>query len=246
MPDWRNAAAYAPLLEADRSILAWEWLRRDPAYGAAACRHVHRQWSAQAEPWGLVAFEEPHLSAPDARPVWHAVAHPAVLEALADAPDRETDLFDLERLEVISTIIQAPSGEEHLLISDGLRSVRLDILAGTLTRGPIQLRYLLSGLASAEQPLLTLRRLLALCGAGRFSRQLHAPERRARRWILALRARDALAAGARQREIAEVLLGAAARERRWRSEVPSLRSQAQRLVRLAREFAAGGYRELLC
>jgi hypothetical protein len=27
--DWRDAAAYAPLLEADRSLFAWEWLRRD-------------------------------------------------------------------------------------------------------------------------------------------------------------------------------------------------------------------------
>jgi hypothetical protein len=33
----------------------------------------------------------------------------------------------------------------------------------------VQLRYLLSGLASAERPLLTLRRLLALSRTGRVS-----------------------------------------------------------------------------
>ena len=35
-PDWRNADAYSALLEADRSLIAWEWLRRDDRYRAAA------------------------------------------------------------------------------------------------------------------------------------------------------------------------------------------------------------------
>jgi hypothetical protein len=139
----------------------------------------------------------------------------------------------------------ASSEAEHLLISDGIRTIRLDVWSGTLRSGPTVLHYLLSGVAAAEGSLLTLRRLIAFCRAGRFSRSLHPPEARARRWILMLRAHDAVAAGAGQRQIAEILLGSAAREARWRSEVPSLRSQAQRLVRSARLMAQGGYRQLL-
>ena len=60
-----------------------------------------------------------------------------------------------------------------------------------------------------------------------------------------LRARDALAAGADQREIAAELLSAEADEPRWRSRSPSTGSRAQRLVRGARRMSAGGYLQLL-
>ena len=103
----------------------------------------------------------------------------------------------------------------------------------------------LSGMRSVLGPLLTLRQLAALWHTGRFSRALHPPEVRAARWILLLRAHDALIAGAGQREIAERLLDRDAAGRRWRVEAPALRSRVQRLVRSARSMAAGGYRSLL-
>ena len=46
MPDWRDAAAYEPLLEADRSLIAWEWLRRDRGYREAAA-HLAGEWSLE-------------------------------------------------------------------------------------------------------------------------------------------------------------------------------------------------------
>jgi hypothetical protein len=60
-----------------------------------------------------------------------------------------------------------------------------------------------------------------------------------------LRAYDALAAGASQREIAAVLLDGDARRDRWRIHSPSLRSRAQRLAACARAMGEGGYRALL-
>ena len=107
------------------------------------------------------------------------------------------------------------------------------------------LRYLIEGIVAAEAPLRTLRRFLALCRTGSFACSLHSGERRAHRWILILRARDAIAAGAPQREIADVLLSRRASGPGWRSSDPSLRAQAQRLVRAARSFAAGSYLTLL-
>jgi hypothetical protein len=139
----------------------------------------------------------------------------------------------------------ARKDREHLLLSDGLRTVRLDGPRGTFSGGAATLRYAFEGVAAAQRPLLTLRRLLALCRCGHFSLPLHCPEARAARWILMLRARDALAEGADQREIAFELFSRAAREPRWRSSAPGLRSQVQRLVRSARQFSAGGYRVLL-
>lgn len=248
MADWKDAAAYAPLLEADRSIFAWEWLRRDPGYRAAAGAALGPAEAAQAmrpELWGLHAFERPELAAPDARPVWRADIHPHVLEVHAARPLGTSDSFELARLGVESTVITAPDGCEHLLISDGLRTLRIDVLAGSLKEGPVRMHYLLTGFASAERPLLTLRRLLALRRTGRFSASLDRPETRAGRFVLMLRAHDAMAGGATQREIAAALLSAQAAEDRWRVSAPTVRSRAQRLVRNVRAMAAGGYVALL-
>jgi hypothetical protein len=242
--DWKDASAYAPLLQADRSIFAWEWLRRDPLYREAAEGSAVQEPSWEAERWGLIGFESPRLPAPLARPVWAAAAHPPVLEVLARGRGSIADSFELGRFGGISTLI-AGRRREHLLISDGLQSIRLDVLAGTLAQGPAELRYLLAGISSVERPLLTLRRMLALARTGRFSRSLHPQEPRARTWVLMLRACDALQSGADQRQIAEILLNRGASEPRWRSFAPSLRSRAQRLVRSARRMAAGSYRGLL-
>lgn len=154
------------------------------------------------------------------------------------------DRFDVSRMDELATVV-AGRRSDHLLLPDGLRAIRLDGSRGLFAGGPVRLAYRLDGLAAAEPPLLALRRLLALCSTGRFLRSLHPREVRARRWILQLRAWDATAAGAGQREIAEVLLSRSAAEACWRTLEPSLRSQAQRLVRSARGLAAGGYRFLL-
>lgn len=247
--DWRDAAAYAPLLAADRSIFAWEWLRRDPGYRAAAERAIQRGGQADEqllpEHWGLHAFEPPYLAAPHARPVWRADVHPRVLEVHAEPVVDSADVFDLQRFSSVSKIVEAPDALEHLLISDGLRAIRIDVRAGSLTAGPARLRYRLAGFASAERPLLTLRRLLELGRTGHFSRSLHHRELRAKRWLLMLRVHDALASGADQRDIAAELLSSEAGEPRWRSRSPSVRSRVQRLVRNARLMASVGYLELL-
>jgi hypothetical protein len=248
--DWRDGAAYAPLLGADRSIIAWEWLRRDPSYRAAARAALAPGWdrpqgTAGPERWGLHAYEPPGRAAPCARPVWTASVHDRILKARAGAPCEGSETFELERLARVARLVPGREGREHLLLSDGLRAIRLDLVAGSLTRGPAALAFEIHGRRAAEGPLLALRRLLALWRTGRFSRTLHPREARARRWILMLRAHDAIGAGADQREIAAALFSRSAGEPRWRSREASVRSQAQRLVRGARRMAAGGYRALL-
>jgi hypothetical protein len=249
LPDWRDSAAYEPLLDAERSFFAWEWLRRNPGYRAAAERISPRRGTfreTQAAPgrWGLHSFVPPDVTVPEARPVWRAEIHPFVL--CVDAhPANGEDQFDLGRFAAVSTLLPAVDGREHLLISDGFRSIRIDVMAGSLLGGPAELRYRLAGFKSAERPLLTLRRLLAIWQTGRFSRSLHPKEVRAKRWVLMLRALDALAADADQREIAAVLFSEEARQPRWRVHSPSVRSRTQRLVRSARVMAAGGFRALL-
>ena len=249
-PDWREAAAYAPLLDADRSLFAWEWLRRDPDYrscaqAASAAGLRPTRAAPGAKRFGLIAFEPPGLAIPKARPLWRSEVHPFVLTADirngAASVDDEIDLSGMSHL----VRILAARGTEHLLLSDGLRSIRLDGPRGAFSAGPLCLLYRVEGLASAERPLLTLRRFLALCRTGSFSRSLHPREVRARRWILLLRAHDAFAAGAGQRQIAQELLSSSVAGPRWRSRESSIRSQVQRLVRGARHMASNGCWRLL-
>ena len=242
-PDWCDSAAYEPLLCADRSLFAWEWLRRNRDYIEAAEANGGPDTSPLS--FGLVRFERPERGVPEARPLWAAAQHPYVLRVAGGGGEgAPEDSFDLGKFAKLSTLAESIA-IEHLLLSDGLRTVRLDGPRGAFTSGPRTLRYSLQGLAAAERPLLALRRFLALCRSGFFSRSLHPPESRARRWILMLRAHDALAAGATQRDIARALLSRTATEPRWRSREPSVRSQAQRLVRSSVEFARAGYRLLL-
>jgi hypothetical protein len=248
-PDWRDPAAYAPLLEADRSLFAWEWLRRNADYRLAAEQALsagYRDTPPSVAPghFGLVAFESPRRAVPEARPCWRSDCHPYVLLTDAGEAKPTDDTFDPSSLGSIARIM-VEHDSEQLLLSDGLRSIRLDGARGQFSSGPACLRYRIEGLVTAEPTLLTLRRFLAFCRAGGFSRSLHRREMRARRWILMLRACDGLASGADQRAIAAQLFSRSACEPRWRSREPSVRLQAQRLVRDARLAAAGGYRALL-
>ncbi len=237
-------------------MFAWEWLRRREDYREAARRSLLPASSA-GEPfsvldeqpgaarWALHRFEDPERAAPRARPVWRADAHRLVLRASADCDCDPLDAFRLKRLGNLATVVRAGSGAEHLLLSDGSRSLRLDVEGGSLLQGPVRLRYHLAGIETAEAPLLVLRRLLGLWRSGTFPNALYPPEARRERLVLILRAHDGIASGATQREIAAELLDREARSGRWRIAAPEVRSRVQRLVRAARKMAGGGYLSLL-
>ncbi|QDC37235.1 DNA -binding domain-containing protein [Sphingobium fuliginis] len=234
--DWRRAEHYAGLERCGRHAFAWEWLRRSAAY-CDACRAA--QGGAgynDARRFGLHGFEPADRPTPAARPIWRADTDGAVLTArVADRLDSADDRFDLSRLRALATCQHGDDGE-HWLFSDGWRQVRLDLTAGSLIGGPVRLDYQLSGLASALPHAIALTRLIALSRTGRLNATLFPRERRARRWILALRAHDALAAGASQRDIAETLLGLDRRDN-WRVAAPGYRRKAQRLVETVRWMA---------
>jgi len=80
---------------------------------------------------------------------------------------------------------------------------------------------------------------------GRMPRKLFPAERRAGRWILALRAQDARSAGASQRDIAELLFGTARTRADWTPGSDYLRSQIRRLLTFGERMRRSGWRSLL-
>ena len=231
--DWHDSDAYAYLLNGDRRSFAWEWLRRTPAYVEA--------WQA-GDPggrFGLLRRENPSLSALDARPIWSPRVDSAVLRATGHAANGG-DRFDLSRLGRFATVEPGMGGIAHILLSDGLRSIRLDLMADAGVPDPMVLTWHVDGVVRLGDKLAYLAQFSAIARTGRFSRILHPPERRAHRWVMTLRVHDALSIGATHREIVEGLFRVATTGKYWRVDSASWRLRVQRLAFAARAcFIAG-------
>jgi hypothetical protein len=231
---WRSAARYKALLLADRRSFAWEWLRRTDSY--------RKNWLDRSLPpaaFGLLAYEDPDLATPDARPIWAPDADPRVLDSEGrDEAAGPADMLDVRALSDFVSVEVGAAGTEHWLLSDGYWAVRLDLHDGTLLGGPLLLEHRLRGLRGAEPRMHALERLVALASEGEMPARLRPRERRAPRWILELRTADALAAGASQQDMARAFFGTAIAEARWRLESGSYRLRVQRLIRAARRHLA--------
>ncbi|TPG42694.1 DUF2285 domain-containing protein [Sphingomonas koreensis] len=191
--------------------------------------------------------ERPDIAVPDARILWRAAIDPGTLTLGAVSTDAgDPEALALARLAEFITIVVDPSGHEHVVVSDGWRRVRLDVISGSLAGdGFVRPWFALAGAARAQAQLLPLHGFLQLCRTGRFGASLFPPVTRSDRQLTLLRVHDALVAGASQREIAAALVGAARAGHEWRGASEALRSRVRRLVRDARIMAAGGYRWLL-
>lgn len=151
--------------------------------------------------------------------------------------------FDLRAFRSLAVVLCELAGE-RLSLSDGMSRIGLRLIEGTLLDGPVSLTFLIDDDRSSSQ-VQTLARFRALRERGRFGAWLHRPEARARRWILQLRAFDALGSGVGERDIARVLFGQERTQDEWNDRDGSLRSAVRRLISTARRNVAGGYRDLL-
>lgn len=229
--DWRDAAYYAPLSGADRAIFAWEWLRRSQAY-----RTIDER--ADVSAFGLVRWEAPTLDWRDARPIWHRDWHDAVLACDIG----ESEPIDFGALGLDICIAASPAGA-HLLLTDGLRTLRLDGPACLAARRAVSLRFWIDGMGNIDVQSAALLRLRGLLlGQGLSA----SPSRRAARWIAALRVHDALDAGASYREIAASLFGDQVVGPRWWLDTPSWGLRIARLAAASRAALAAGPRPWLC
>jgi hypothetical protein len=232
LPDWRDPAAY-PFERLDRAGFAWEWLRRDPGYREASRQHF-LPFDGAAARWGLVRFEPAELAAPHARAFWRADIDGEVL--VADALDVDARHHAALRLGEIAALLSVTSmgNVTCLLVTDGWRRLRIDLHGDVAVDRTLLPRWRLAGMELRLQ-LRALTRLAAVYRSGDFPSRLWPRDPRTRRWILALRAHDALSAGARHRDLA-ALLGGDASSERWRVREPTIRLQAQRLAMLARKL----------
>lgn len=179
--------------------------------------------------------------------MWSADLDPEALSVdVVPSGAHDPDRIDRDLLRQYLFLVRDSNGHEHVVLSDGLHRIRLDIAHGSLAgAGPVTFHYHLSGTRSAELKLRPLARLLDLCRRGRFAAGMFPREAKVERWIALLRVHDALLEGASRREIAVALLGRDPAADDDAAVSDSLRSRVRRLIRDARAMARGGYRTLL-
>jgi hypothetical protein len=232
--DWRNAADYAELAACDLSSLAWEFLRRSPAYQRAFQGAARQAAGAAAARWGLRALVSPDLPAAEAPVFWRPEAAPAHVLLLVRSAEGEVTAKDLIRR---AHARLSTSEGEHLRLPGGLQVVLppdapLDAPLAAATPLGRELPVRITALAALERTL-----------AGRQPAASLPPLSR-RRLQAALRALDARRDGASYRELAEHLVsGVPSDPREWRT--CNARDVAIRLCRTARRLADGGYLRLL-
>src|SRR3546814_588435 len=152
--------AYRYLDGADRTDLAWEWLRRIPDYGLLAPgthRWTEHGWIVDPAPaeitarWGCLYIADARLCWRDAVMLWSAHCDVSVLrvEALPYIGN-DADAFDLRRYAARATTVAGADGRQHLLVR-GRSAVRLDVIGGTLLDGSASLRLVVSGIGQARK-----------------------------------------------------------------------------------------------
>lgn len=195
---------------------------------------------------GSFFAERPDRSAPEARLFWSADVDGSVVSVRAEPVSAaDPDAFALARLAGRASLARGDDGREHLVVSDGWRRLRLDVVEGTLLGGEVRLHFELAGFAQLDVHLLTVRRLLSLWRKGRFLRALFQPLAGLSHRLEALRVADALTAGASHREIAVALYGEQHVRAEWHGRSDFLLSRVRRRAAEARRMEKGGYRALL-
>jgi hypothetical protein len=232
---WSSDEFCSSLLNADAAAFAWEWLRRSQSYRSAFAAFARNEDPVPSLRFGLERYEHPGIAVPEARPIWgDNVSRDVIRAHVSDPFAASMDRVDLRLLSNFVTVAIGADEVEHVLLTDGTHSIRIDVVVGTLIGCPAALTYLLHGISGLKGPIGALERLRLLITTGRFSPPSTRSIDRRRRWIDELRVADALAEGHNQQRIARALFGGAVATQRWRIESAPHRRRVQRLAATAR------------
>jgi hypothetical protein len=247
-------------LQLGRSGWAWEWLRRNPDYGtsqascAAARRRIVRNrplMTVIESPqrnfgkWGLCFPEDPKQPFERAAVFWSPSVDPEVcpVTAIRARAGSGPGVIDLSELRVSATVLVMPSGEQHLLLCDGARSIQFHILEGSVLNGPTRLAHVLGNFTKLNEHTRTIERLGAVLENTRFPADLFEREPNAAKWLLMLKAIDLEAGGKTHSEIADALYGDDPKLKQFSTDWR--RSRVRRLLESGHALIDGGYRKIL-
>ncbi len=242
-PDWRNAKAYEGVASLMPREIAWEFLRRNPAYRADFKKSRHMSGDAAekiSQRWGLRFIVDPKVPANDAGVFWRHDECTSVLVLSSARPTPKTRAFSLSDLPGFFKWRHAQEGA-HILISQHGYKFQLFALGEVDPQESLQVNIPID--ASAR---------VRCAVTGRFSRFVNgepAVQIRRRNGVYerlrdSIRILDARLAGVSYHEIAEVFLGSHRLEgEAWKTS--SSRAATIRLSKLGHRLMSGGYEKLL-
>lgn len=235
-PDWRRADSYRPLLQADAAIWAWEFGRRGSARSETATL-------ARAPNLPGLCFAGAGPAGDDLPAViWLGDPSAPVVEVTA-ARARDQAVLDLRNLALPAMVVRSQDDQQHVLICDGARRLRLTVADGDALAGAVTFRWRLPAQA-APAALESVRGLLALCEVGRLPSRALRRTAKPQRWLESLRAHDARRSGASQRDIAALLFGEQRVGEDWNGRSEYMRMRVLRLLRTAHQLSTS-YRSVL-
>lgn len=189
---------------------------------------------------GCTFAENPTRSCAQALPLWSAAVDPCALTATARPKSRGGIAFDVAVWADRACVRVDLAGRELAAITISGRSFRIDIVAGTLQRGPVALEFHLRAVPGIALQIDAMCAFLDVTGVATAPRRPLDRDRRLQHLIEALRVLDALRDGASLREIGAALLGGERIARYWPGDGDHLKSWVRRRVALARTLEHAG------
>jgi hypothetical protein len=241
--DWRDSDSYLWVTALPRPALAWEFVRRSPAYREA---YQSSEFSQRGSPWPMVRLENPRLDALHAVPAWTGSVCDEVLPLRTGARPQDAirAAINVDRLRCRMTMLEDAAGTTHVLFAERGRQLHLAVEADPVA-GLALMTPALAPMPLTVKRTLALRRLSDLAEHGELRQHLYPAESRAPRFARILQALDGALAGARHRDIAVSLFGERRVTQDWASPDNHLRDHVRRAVAQGRTMMAEGFVRLL-
>lgn len=154
--------------------------------------------------------------------------------------------IDLSQLRTVRAVLIDASGTEHIVLRAGYHTVTLRSQGISVVDAPVNLTFLVHGLAGLSDSVRLLRLARSLLDPNLHAKSSpKSPAPWCRKLREALLALDAYQAGASQREIAAILFGRKTADQAWRKGDLSLKQRVHRAVAKGRALSDGGYLALL-
>ena len=238
--NYQAQAAYLYVLRLGKAALAWEYLRRNPAYQS--------EWQqARSDPprtasnhWGLLDWEDPSQDSRSADPLWETQG-PAM--CLVRTAGQQTPVFGLWKIRGRKSLHH--DGQGLRLTSQRMTPSSLRLASDVKTDEPCAITIVAT--AGFESRCRDARHWLQHMASDRHCARQFVPDRPSLTAILhmqVLQAIDGIAAGASHRQIASAVYGSAADASRWRCE-DHWRARVRYLVKRGVAQCGGEYRRLL-
>lgn len=261
-PPWppsRGAYDYAMAL--CPSDLAWEFLRRSPAYQrdyrlnckgvvrAPRCLRVSppltrvRRHTQSAGAWGLHSFVDPALPAPSSPVCWLTATAAPLLDGIVDRAPRGTSPdLNIRNLASARHLVLGPTGEQHVLLRDGDAALTLRLRGTRVSLAPVNTSILLRGFPKPELVADALSILATLV----LRPNLDPHNSRDLLFLRdALVALDGRCLRASYREMAAVIFGCQNVRIAWSSSSRWMKDRMCRALARGEHLRDGGYRKLL-